>query len=129
MGTGTASNGSTLMPAAVHNLTIERGRRFTHTFRRKDKLTGLPIVLTGYQATFQIRPTLNSQTILFNFTTANGMLILNAETGTIALEMSAALTLTAPEIIARYEFNLYPPVGGSEAFMKGEVRFETPFLP
>ena len=69
-------------------LTFYQGATFSKRLRWTVKATGVPIDLTGCAARMQVRPEVESSTVLLELTTANGGITLGGVAGTIELFVS-----------------------------------------
>ena len=78
------------MPAATHDIYIERGATFIRTITWKDS-TGALVNLTGYTARMQIRQKLSSATPLISLVNGSGI-TLGGVAGTIAIEITDTVT-------------------------------------
>ena len=101
------NNAKTNVP--VIPLVINKGETFTHTFglyygieRRGEIIKGLPIDLTGTTAEMQIRPTLGSDTIILELTTANDRLSVDGPEGKIHLTIEYIDTESITQIGEAY---------------------------
>ena len=107
------------MAAITYDLFIEQGAAFTKQFIWKDS-TGTPVNLTTYSARMQIRPSVSSDTILVELTTANGRIALGGAAGTITLNLGATVTdaLTRGGV---YDLELYQTADAVTRFAEGSV--------
>lgn len=74
----------------------------------RDKATGLPIPLTGYQARMQIRDRVTGASITLAPSTANGMLIINGAQGSVDLIVQTPDTkpLTPDGATTQYDYGI-----------------------
>lgn len=77
--------------AAKYKLTIEQGATFTQVLTWKDS-AGAPIDVTGCSGRMQVRPAVESPTVLAELTTANAGVTFGGATGTVTLTIPAAQT-------------------------------------
>ena len=78
------------MAAEKYNLSMWQGDTFTLTLTIKE--SGAVKNLTGYTARMQIRSSYDATSVTESLTTANGEITITANSGTIALQLSAART-------------------------------------
>ncbi len=107
------------MPAATHNLTIERGATYTQRLTWKDP-AGTAINLTGYTARMQLRPRIGGP-VLIELTTENGRIALGGSAGTIDLTIAAADTTTLPTSTVKYDLELISAGGLVYRLIEGAV--------
>jgi hypothetical protein len=93
------------MTAAVVDLTIEQGATFAQLLIWKDSAGSL-INLTGYTARMQIRPTVDSDTVIASLTTENGGISLSVINGSISLSIPAAYTALMTFVTAVYDLEM-----------------------
>jgi hypothetical protein len=111
------------MIAGVYNLTIEQGATFRRTLTVKDS-AGLVVNLTGYTARMQIRPEIDSSTVMVSLTTANGGITLGGALGTIALYLSDTTT-SSMQFEGVYDLELIQTSTGDVIrVLKGKVRLD-----
>lgn len=108
------------MPAAPYNFTIEQGTTFTVSFAYRDS-AGAPINLNGYVARMHARQPLESSRTLINATTANGLLVITAVTGTITLNLTATQTAALSFTTARYDLEIESPAGIVTRLVEGTI--------
>ena len=108
------------MSAAVFNFTIEQGITLNKVFLWKDSL-GAVINLTGYTARMQARPSVTSATIYLDMTTANGQIVITANTGSIQLLVSATTTNAIEWARAKYDLELVSPAGVVTRLIYGDI--------
>lgn len=92
------------MSAVTIPLSIERSATFTHRFTWKPN--GSVADLTGATAKMQMRPTVQSDTVLVELSTANGRITLGGNTGTIDLLLSADITANLSGNRAVYDLEI-----------------------
>lgn len=93
------------MPAAEYDLIAEQGATFQRTLTWKDDDDSL-IDLTGYTARMQVRPNVNSSSLVLDLTTENGRITLGGVAGTIDLVVAADVMATLNPQIAVYDLEL-----------------------
>jgi len=106
------------MTAANHDIIIEQGATFRLNLLWKDSL-GAPINLTGYTARMQVRRKHSDPTILLNFTTENGAIVLGGAAGTIAVTGLATLTDDLPAKPSVYDLELVSSGGVVTRLVQG----------
>ncbi len=74
---------------------LYQGQTWRNTLRLRDS-AGDPVVLTGYTARMQIRPSVDSDTVLLELTTENGRLTINGAAGEISILVAAAVMEALP---------------------------------
>ncbi len=79
------------MSAGLYDITIEQGADWRLVLTWKDA-AGDPMQLNGYTGRMQVRETWNSKTKIFELTTGNGGIVLDAANGGITLHLPAAVT-------------------------------------
>lgn len=67
-------------------------------------IDSVPVDLSGYTATMDVRPSPSSSTLITQLTTGNGGLILNQVTGQIEIFISSADTANLP--LGEYQYDL-----------------------
>ena len=80
------------MPAHKVPLKIEQGATFDQPYTWKAGAPAAPVDLTGCTARAQVRPEIDSDTVLMDLTTENGRIELGGVLGTIRLYIAAADT-------------------------------------
>lgn len=84
------------MLAGRYKITCEQGATFRRNFTiYQPSLPGasaLPVNLTGYSARMQVRPEVESDTVLVELTTENGRITLGGVNGTLLMQIEAAIT-------------------------------------
>jgi type 1 fimbria pilin len=114
-----------MFAVALHmTLVIEKGATLEHVLT---VLTGEPptaLNLTGCAAQLKVKPTWDSTTVLADFSTANGKLVITAAAGEIAFNVSDEETLAMtwePGVCALY---LYWPNGKTWVLGRGPAFVE-----
>ena len=79
------------MSAGLYDITIEQGADWRLVLTWKDA-AGDPMQLNGYTGRMQVRETWNSKTKIFELTTGNGGIVLDAANGGITLHLPAAVS-------------------------------------
>lgn len=106
------------MAAGTYDIICEQGATFVRTLVWQDE-NEAPINLYGYTARMQVRPTVQSATVLVSLTTANGGIALTAATGTITLSMPASMTDTLPARRAVYDLEIVSSTGVVTRLVEG----------
>jgi len=75
---------------STNNLRIDQGSRFRFTFRVLDN--GNLADLTGYTARMQVRPSVSDATVLAEYTTVNGFLVINTGDSTVTIAVPSSET-------------------------------------
>lgn len=103
------------MAAHKVNLDVDQGATFDKLWAWKSG--GQPVNLTGCTARAQVRPDVSSNTVLFDMTTANGMLTLGGSAGTIRITITDEATADARSGV--YDLFIDFPGGTSVRRMAG----------
>ena len=80
-----------------------------------------PVDLTGYTADMKVRLTVNSPTVLYEASTANGAIVLGGTAGTIALTIPASATSTFTFVRGVYNLTLTSSAGIVTRLLQGSV--------
>ncbi len=107
--------------ATRYNFTIEQGASLTRPFVWKDG-NGDPVDLTGYTARMQVRPTVQSSTVLLELTTANGRITLGGANGTVTLVISPQTSAGITWRRGVYDIELMSADGTVTRFLEGEIQ-------
>ena len=91
------------MSAATYNFLCEQGATLQRTLQYQNDLEQT-INLTGATARMQVRPEIDSSTIIIELTTTNNRLIINGVAGEIDILIDATTTATLP--IGNYYYDL-----------------------
>lgn len=85
---------------------VFQGTYFTKTFILKDRTTELPIDVTGYEFSCDIRDNIDDDTPLLELTTAGGGIVVGSTPGNgeVVLNLTAVQTAALPE--ARLHFDV-----------------------
>ncbi len=83
------------MSAGLYDITIEQGADWRMTMTWKDA-AGVPINLAGYTGRMQVRESWGSRAKIFDLTTENDGIVLDALNGTITLHLPAATSAAVP---------------------------------
>lgn len=102
-----------------YNLQIFQGADFTRELSWAVGNPPGPVDFTGCTARAQIRPSLQSKTVLLEMTTENGRLAL--ELGKLTIDLSAEDTASLPPADAVYDLELVYPSGRVVRLMSGKV--------
>lgn len=81
------------MIAGVYKIVCDQGATFERTLTILDANDD-PMNLTGYTARMQVRPEIESSTVLVELTTENGRLTLGGAAGTIDINLTPQVTAT-----------------------------------
>jgi hypothetical protein len=95
-------------PAALYNIVADQGSTFSRIVYYKDPAKK-PIKFGGYTARMQVRPEIDSQTILLELTTENGRISLGDTDGSILLYIDDTVMETIEEGIYAYDLELVAP--------------------
>jgi hypothetical protein len=95
-------------PAGLYNLVADQGSTFSRTIVWRDPAKN-PILMAGYTARMQIRPTVASSTVIKELTTENGGITLGAENGQIVLYISDEDMVNIDEDKYVYDLELLGP--------------------
>jgi hypothetical protein len=124
------------MAAGIYNMTINQGATFIRTFIwyscascdcACDSSCGCgtssstPIDLTGFTAEMQIRSNIQSATVLYTASTANGDIVLGGIDGTVVLTIAATDTAAFDWTRGVYDMNLTSSGGVVTRLVQGSV--------
>jgi hypothetical protein len=110
-----------MLPAS-YDLTIRQGSTWNQTVIWKDS-DGVPVDLTDYTARMQVRPVVQSETIIIELTTENGRIELGGSTGEVRLNLSAEVTAQIELLAGAYDLELESSDGTVTAILQGRARF------
>jgi hypothetical protein len=85
------------------NLVLYQGATFRLSLLVRNKTTGAPVDLTGHTARMQVRPTVDSSTVLIEATTANGKIVISPLAGSIVVTIPASETNSYATASAVYD--------------------------
>ena len=102
----------------VLDITVIQGATFNPIFTYS--INGLPVNLTGYTARMQIRPSVDSDTILATLTTENGGILITPLAGQIQLLMSATRTAALSFVVGVYDLEIITGVS-VDRLLQGQV--------
>lgn len=105
------------MGAARYAIRIEQGATW------KPVLTLRDTDLTGYTARMQIRPDIDSDTVLLELTTSNGITI-DGPAGQITLHLTDVETTALDWREGVYDLELIAPSGDVQRLLKGPVEVD-----
>lgn len=113
---------SQCMSAAAWSFVIDQGADFYRKIRLTES-TGSAVDLDGYSVRAQVRASVDSPTVLAEWTTENGFFsITDAGGGEITLSIPAAVTTTyAWPDGGVYDIELVNPSGGVERLLMGAI--------
>lgn len=83
------------MAAGIYDIIIEQGADWRLVLTWKDA-AGDPMPLVNYTARMQVRETWASKTKIFELTTGNGGIVLDAGNGTVTMHLPAADSAAVP---------------------------------
>lgn len=95
-------------PAGLFNIVADQGSTFSRTIVWRDPAKK-PILLSGYTARMQIRPSVGSSTVTLELTTENGGITLGETNGQIRLYISDEVMATIAEHKYVYDLELIGP--------------------
>jgi hypothetical protein len=110
------------MIPANYDLIIRQGSTWTQFIVWKDS-DGNPINLAGYTARMQIRPVIQSQTVIVALTTENGRIALGGSDGSLTLALDAETTADIEQASGFYDIELESFDGTVTAILQGRVKF------
>lgn len=119
------------MAAGTYDFTVEQGTTMEVPLVWKDSNNAV-INLSGYTARMQARQTLASTTMLNEWTTENGGILIDGPTGTITLTATAVQTaawawpITAGQSAptAVYDLEVVSPAGKVTRLLKGKITLD-----
>jgi hypothetical protein len=106
--------------AAKYKLTIEQGATFRQVLTWKDG-TGAPINVSGCTGRMQIRPSIDSATVLLELTTLNGGVTFGGAAGTVTLLIPATQTKDFAWLSGVYDLEVAFPDGTVRRLLYGTV--------
>lgn len=106
--------------AAIYNFEIEQGTTFTKSFVWKDSAKQV-VLMSGYTARMQIRPSVKAPEILLNLTTENGRIIIIPTEGKITLLIDARTTADITWSKGRYDLELVSPDYTVTRLLQGDI--------
>ncbi|MER6830833.1 hypothetical protein ABT352_32905 [Streptosporangium sp. NPDC000563] len=114
------------MAAGIFDLDIEQGSDCTWVLTLTSKPPDpQPIVLTGYTARAQIRPSRGRDTaVLHELTTANGRLVIDGPAGTITIHIPGDESTPWVWTEGVYDLELVSPSGAPTRLLMGAVRVD-----
>ena len=92
------------MVARIANFVVEQGATFAKSFTWKEG--GVAKDLTGYTARMKARPSITSDTVLIDASTANGKITIDPLVGVIEVTVSATETAAMTFTTAVYDLEL-----------------------
>ena len=92
------------MVARIANFVVEQGATFAKSFTWKEG--GVAKNLTGYTARMKARPSITSDTVIIDASTANGKITIDPLLGVIELTISATETAAMTFTTAVYDLEL-----------------------
>ena len=101
--------------------TIYQGATFRKRLRWGVKATGVPIDLTGCTARMQVRPEVESPTVLLELTTANGGITLGGVAGTIELFVSDDASTLFTWTAGAWDLEIEFPGGDVRRLAQGSI--------
>lgn len=111
---------------AVYHITVDEGSDYAVSFLYADPCTHLPVDLTGFSATMQVRPTYSGYDVtnpvlsfVSDSTSAAYRLALGGTAGTITLTVQSLDTVNLTWDYGVYDIFLKSPTGSYQKFVKG----------
>lgn len=95
------------MPAAKVDIEIPQGGKFIFSVQAKSGSPPLPMDLSGFSGRMQIRPTIESTTILVDATTANGMISINGPVGIATVIIGGDVTAAYTWTTGHYDLEVF----------------------
>jgi len=108
--------------AGQYNIIIDQGAHFERIFTITDP-DGELLDLTGWTARMQIRPEIDSETVMVELTTENGRIVLGDEEGTVTLTLTADITEDFDDE-GVYDLELVDTYDRVYRLLKGKVKVE-----
>lgn len=102
------------------NIEVEQGCSYTLPLEHTDKITGLPIDLTGYSGKFSIVPIPN-QPPAFSITEADANFVLGGTTGKVTIYLPPTVTISTTWFQAPFDVILLDPNGIKTKICRGLV--------
>ena len=85
------------------------------------KINASPVAVTDYTAKMSLRKSPNSSTSTFDFSTANGRIVVGGVDGKFTITASASATATIPAGSYYYDFEVTSPAGVKTTLLSGVV--------
>lgn len=105
-------------------LYIHQGETYHHNWQYRDPITKAPINLTGYIARLQMRAAPSAVTVLYEATTANGVITLDAPLGLVKLKIPAVSNSAWTFFAAGYDLEIQAATGEVDKLGWGRVRIK-----
>ena len=107
------------MPAGSHDFEMEQGATFNRSILVKDG-DGNPVDLSGASCRMQVRPFIESDTVIIELTTSNGRITIDGPLGQITLLVSAASTSSISQS-GVYDLEVVYPDSSVDRLLKGSL--------
>ena len=109
-----------MLPAS-YDFVLRQGSTWNQSIVWKDS-NGVPVNLTGYSARMQIRPQVNSETVIVELTSENGRIDIDAPSGKLTLSLDAETTAGICQSTGVYDIELESLDGTVTAILAGSVK-------
>lgn len=106
---------------ATKNLTLNKGSSYKIVYNLSKN--GSNADLTGYSLRGSVKPSISSQEILLNLTTANLLLAINNQNSTISMNLKESFTRRVTVSSAVYEIELLDNISNASKIVKGLITF------
>lgn len=106
---------------ATKNLTLNRGSSYRITFLLSKNNND--VSLTGYALRGEVRPSVSSNTILLNMTSANQLLSIDNDSSSIVMNLPESFTRRTTSNFLYYEIFLLNPISESSKIVQGTITF------
>jgi len=100
-----------------YNITVYNGTTFQ--LSPVWKVDNLPVDITGYTASMQVRQFVDSTSVIVELSTSNGKIVINGPLGQINLTLTAAQTAALAAGSYLYDLNITSPGGYVYKILQG----------
>mgnify|MGYP000337768281 CR=1 FL=1 len=107
--------------AGTYNITCDQGATL-HKSISWNNSANSPYNLTGYSARMQVRPTVDSTTVILELTTGNGRITLGSTEYNISLLVSASVTDGLTPGLYVYDLEIVSPSGVVDRILEGNFK-------
>ncbi len=106
------------MVATKQDILFEQGKKFEYTVQARNPDKSIKD-LSGYQARMQVRPTVDSVTILVSATSAGGEIVINGPLGIVAVTIGADVTTAYTWTVGVYDLEAFTSATNVIGLAKG----------
>jgi hypothetical protein len=113
----------TIFPPVPFDVEIDRGTTYILHYVVTDPNTGLPANLTGYTAHLQARPYQGFPSVILDYSTLGGQIVLGGTSGTIDVTFPPSDSANATSDEGVYDLLLTAADGTVSKVLKGNILF------